>query len=50
LKRKYYFIIHVEQSGPDLELSTGDPDVRTFDYQVRNTLIINKIFNDIILL
>jgi hypothetical protein len=24
-------VINTEKSGPDLEMATGDPDVRTFD-------------------
>jgi hypothetical protein len=39
LKRKCYFVINNEQSGPDLGLATGNPDVRTFDYQVRSGLL-----------
>jgi hypothetical protein len=31
IRKKYYFLINVEQSGPDLGLATGDPDVRNFD-------------------
>jgi hypothetical protein len=30
-KRKYYFMINTEKSGPDLLLPTGDLDVKTFD-------------------
>jgi hypothetical protein len=30
-KEVYYLVINTEQSGPDLGLATGDPDVRTFD-------------------
>jgi hypothetical protein len=32
-----------------LELDTGDPDLRTFDLQVRTTLITDKIFNHALL-
>jgi hypothetical protein len=49
-KKPYYFLINTEKSGPDLGLATGGPEVRTFDYQARTTLIIGKIFNHIILL
>jgi hypothetical protein len=40
---KNYFVINIEYSGPDLALATVDPDVRTFDYQVRTSLIIYNI-------
>jgi hypothetical protein len=30
-KRKYYFMINTEKSGPDLGLTTGDLNVKTFD-------------------
>jgi hypothetical protein len=30
-KRKYYFIINTEWSGPDLGLATGDLDIQAFD-------------------
>jgi hypothetical protein len=31
IKKKMYFMMNTELSGPDLRLAAGDPDVRTFD-------------------
>jgi hypothetical protein len=30
-KKKKYFLINTEKSGPDLGLATGYPDMRIFD-------------------
>jgi hypothetical protein len=29
MRKQYYFVINTEESGPDLGLAKGDPDVRT---------------------